>query len=114
MISELKVKRLGTVTNRSWVQFRDGGGYGYAEPDGWIEYPDRIFLFECKLTGGVAGKMQMEGLYKPLLEKIFGKPCVCLLICKWINPGTPGPFFGSPEDFLRSGERFGTWQWLPD
>jgi hypothetical protein len=57
--------------------------------------------------------MQVEGLYKPLLEYILEKPVRCLLVCKWAGPETPGPFFHSPEEFINSGESFGTWHWLP-
>ena len=85
----------------------------YAEPEGWIEFKHEVILFECKLTGGPYGKEQMEGFYKPLIEQLIGKPVRSLLICKHLNPGTPGPFFNGPEDFIQSSESFGTWHWLP-
>jgi hypothetical protein len=96
-----------------WIEYSDANGPGYCEPEAWIELKDRVILFECKLTGGVAGRMQLEGLYAPLLEALLGKPVHCLLVCKWTTPDTPGPFFACVEDFMRSGARFGTWHWLP-
>ena len=96
-----------------WIQFTASNFNGYAEPELYCVLKDRVILFEMKLTGGIAGRMQLEGLYKPLLEFIYKKPVHCCIVCKWINTETPGPFFGSAEDFIRSGVPFGTWHWLP-
>lgn len=96
-----------------WIEFNDANGRGYAEPEVFIVLKECVFLVECKRTGGVAGQLQLTHLYAPLLEFIYKRPVRCLLVCKWSNPGTPGPFYNSPEAFLTSGAAFGTWQWLP-
>lgn len=112
-IRELKNSNLGTVHYHKWIEFVDANGRGYCEPEAFIEYSDRIVLFECKLTGGPSGKIQMLDLYKPVLEHIFKKPVDCLMVCKWVRPDTPGPFVKSVEEFLLSKRSFATWQWLP-
>lgn len=101
------------VHYHQWIEYTDASGSHYCEPEAFIVLADRIILFEVKLTGGIAGRMQMEGLYRPLLEHIFSRPVHCLLICKWTTPDTPGPFFLSPDQFMLSGALFGTWHWLP-
>lgn len=95
-----------------WIRFHDANGTGHAEPEAYLVLKDRIVLFEAKLTGGIAGKMQMEGLYKPLLENIYRRPVVCLMICKNVAPDTPHPRYDSPEAFMSSGRPFGVWHWL--
>jgi hypothetical protein len=105
----------GSWHYHQWIQYRDHDGKeaGWCEPELYTVLSDRVILLEVKLTGGIAGRMQLEGLYRPLLEFIYKKPVYCLLVCKHINKDTPGPFFSGPEDFMRSGESFGTWHWLP-
>lgn len=97
-----------------WIKFADRNGVGWAEPELFIVLKDRVILFEMKLTGGPAGRMQMERLYKPLLEHIFKRPVHCLLVCRNVTEHTPGPRFQTPEDFIISGASFGTWHWLGD
>ena len=112
MKKDERLKGLGEIHDH-WFQFHDKEiGRGYAHPDGYIKFGDRILLMEMKLTGGPHGKEQMEHLYEPLLRFIYGLPVQCLLICKCITADTPGPVFHSVEEFLASGESFGTVQWL--
>jgi hypothetical protein len=113
-VREVK-NRLSAVSwhYHQWIQFSDRQGNGYAEPELFCVLKDRVILFEMKLTGGVAGRMQLEGLYKPLLEFIFKKPVHCCIVCKWITNATPGPFVNGPEDFIQQGLKYGTWHWLP-
>lgn len=114
-VRELKERfPAAAVQYHRWIHYVESrNGSGYCEPEVFIELKDRLILFEMKLTGGPAGRMQLEGLYKPLLEHLFRKPVFCLLVCKWTTPATPGPFFNSPEEFMLSGAPFGTWHWLP-
>ena len=85
---------------------------GYAEPEGWVERPNEVILFECKLTGGVAGKAQGVGLYAPLLEHLLGKPVRVLQICRHVSCETPGPFVDSIEEFIASDFEYATWHYL--
>lgn len=101
------------MTYHQWLLFQDRLGTGYCEPEAFIEFPTRVLLVEAKLTGGPAGRSQMLDLYVPLLEALLHKPVFSLLICKWLTPTTPGPYFSGPEDFLQAGTRFGTWHFLP-
>lgn len=97
-----------------WIRFQDSIGVGHAEPELYVELADRILLLECKLTGGPAGRQQLELYYKPLLEHIYKKPVYCLLVCKNVIPDTPRPRYDTPEDFVRSNALFGVWVWRDD
>jgi hypothetical protein len=110
VLHELRNLALARIHYHQWIEFLDANGRGHAEPEAYIEFPERLLLFEMKLSGGPMARLQMEGLYKPLLEHIYGKPVVCLLITKLVRGDTPGPFFNSPEAFVASGLSFGTWQ----
>jgi hypothetical protein len=85
----------------------------FCEPDLFIVARDAVLLVEIKLTGNIEATVQMFGLYAPLLEFIYGRPCRGLQICKWANEATPGPFHKSIEHFISSGDRCGTWNWRP-
>lgn len=85
---------------------------GFAEPEGWFERESEVILFECKLTGGVAGRDQGVGLYAPLLHALLGKPVRVLMICRHVAPDTPGPFVESIEAFINSDLEFATWHYL--
>jgi hypothetical protein len=81
------------INYHKWIRFFDEHGIGHAEPEAYVVLKDRIILFEVKRTGMPAGRMQMEGLYQPLLEKIFEKPVYSLLICQNVVQDTPHPRF---------------------
>jgi hypothetical protein len=101
------------LESNRWIGYHDRNGPGYASPDAYIVGKKVTILFEVKLTGGPGGKLQMEGLYKPLLEALYSRPVVCLLVCRWVTEMTPGPFFDTPQDFLASKEPFGAWNFIP-
>jgi hypothetical protein len=95
-----------------WIQFADKNGSGVCEPELFVILRECVLLFECKRTGTLNGKLQLEGLYKPVLELIFARPVRCCLVCKHTAVETPGPFFETPEAFIASEAEFGTWHWL--
>jgi hypothetical protein len=84
-----KVKRLLQKTFRGvesakWIEFCDANGGGFAQPDFFLVAPDRVLLFEAKLSEVDAGYVQLEQLYKPLLQHIFKCPVVSVLVCRTV------------------------------
>lgn len=65
-----------------WIKFRDRNGVGYCQPDAWIETDQYIFLLEIKLTQTHSAVLQMKELYEPVLDFIYGKPIICIQVCK--------------------------------
>lgn len=115
VVKAINRMELGQLNYHQWVQYHDENlGAGFCEPEAFFIFPKKIVLFEAKLTGGPLGKLQMEWLYKPLLEFIFKRPVVCLLVCKYKTADTPGPFVASPEEFLAKEFSFATWHWIGD
>lgn len=109
---ELKERLKVPLNYHTWLRFTDANGTGHCEPEAFIELRDEIILFEMKLTGGHYGRLQMEGLYKPLLEFIYKKPVRCLMVCRNVTPATPRPLVHSPEEFMLGNLPFAVWQWL--
>ena len=101
------------LRQNEWIEYEDDNGKGFAQPDGFVVIREFVFLFECKLTGGPAGKEQMLDTYVPLLEHMFERPVRSLLVCKWRTPDTPGPFVENWIEFLRSGHSYACWNWMP-
>lgn len=68
----------GRVRSEQWFCFYDANGQGYAQPDHFVLFSDRVLLVECKLTQKELAEQQMELLYKPILEHIYHLPVACL------------------------------------
>jgi hypothetical protein len=54
-----------------WFEFCDANGRGYCQADALIIQPDLVVVLECKLTDVPQADLQLEGLYKPVLEHIY-------------------------------------------
>lgn len=68
-----------------WISFVDSNGFGYAQPDFYVVWPDFILCFECKLSQCPEGFSQISQLYRPLLEKIYSRPVSGVLVCKFLT-----------------------------
>lgn len=55
---------------------------GYAQPDVFIVQDNVLHLLEVKRTQTTAGWEQMEDLYEPLLQHIYGLPVHKSLVCQ--------------------------------
>jgi len=105
-------KQFGESFNyHKWFCFRRtlDGKKEYCEPEMFLLFKNFICLMECKRTGNMWGKQQMENFYAPVLEKVYDRPVRCLLICKHVSVETPNPFVRGLEEFLGSDLTFATW-----
>lgn len=81
---------VGFGRHGDWFEFLDSSGPGYCQPDIWG--PDGkggIVVLECKLTWTLSARLQIQGLYGPVLEHIFKCPARGVIICKNLLPTTP-------------------------
>lgn len=66
-----------------WIRYEDSTGTHYAQPDIFIVCPSRIYLLEVKRTQTFEAELQLQLLYKPLLEFLFpDKEIFCIQVCK--------------------------------
>lgn len=83
-----------------WIEWADATGVHRCEPDAYLVLPDRIILFEVKLTASQYGVAQACDLYAPLLHLLYGKPVVSILLAKSLAPAIPGPFIDTLDEVL--------------
>jgi len=72
-----------------WFEFVDQNGNGYCQPDLFLDLGEVILVLECKLRWTLEGHMQVQHLYKPVLERAFGKPVFGGVVCKLLVAGAP-------------------------
>lgn len=102
------------VWPHQWFNFRDENGWGAAQADVFLVLPDRVVLFECKLTENPKAFTQMVNLYSPLLRRIFRKPITRIQVCKNLRAGLRRVEVSSLEEAVSAPlERTFTWHWLP-
>jgi hypothetical protein len=98
-----------------WFQFKDINGYGYCQVDLMIELEACVIVLEAKHTWVASGHRQITELYKPVLEKVYKKPVIGILVCKNLTGQTPqGGIVGGLGEALSRVEKIGpvVWQWL--
>ena len=97
------------LTLGQWLYFEDANGPGHAQPDAFLTEPERVLLFEVKLTQNVWAWGQLEGLYGPLLTELFGLPVTKVLLCKNLV-SDPGPSLVYDANALSGPGPF-VWHW---
>lgn len=75
-------KALPLARHGQWFQFIDANGHGTCQTDLLLEFPDLAVVLEAKYTWTLAGHLQVEKLYQPVVARALGKPCIGLVICK--------------------------------
>lgn len=81
MESRLRKWGLGPRSGQ-WIEYHDRRGLGYAQTDHYLVLRQAIILLECKLSYRPSAWGQMSKLYRPLLEHLYERPCVGVLVCK--------------------------------
>lgn len=69
-----------------WFQFMDRNGLGHCQPDFIVKLRDRLLVLEVKYSWVPEGHSQIERLYQPVLERIFGLPVLGVVVCKRLRP----------------------------
>ena len=98
-VNKILRENYSAITSQ-WIHFSDINGYGYAQPDAFIEKDTFVLCIEIKLKENSVGYLQMFQLYRPLLEHIYKKPVYCLQICK--NYGSDDSEVCSIEKMLKA------------
>lgn len=78
-----------------WFRYQDASGFGHCQPDLILfaqtpAFPQPfIVVVECKLTWNLVARGQIQRLYKPVLEQIWGIEVRGVIVCKNVTPWTP-------------------------
>lgn len=107
---------LPVALHGQWIRFGDRNGLGFAQPDFLLELGDRMVVLETKYTWVAEGHSQIELLYRPLVEEIWGKPVLGIVVAKVLTPDCRQlPVFGSLDKALEAGlqgARSVVWHWI--
>lgn len=78
-----------------WINFKDLNGWGWCQPDllvrnfRWKMATGReqlwTLILEAKLSYTVNGHLQIEELYAPVVERLWGQPCLGIVVCKHLS-----------------------------
>lgn len=79
-------KGLPLARHGQWFQFVDANGLGTCQTDLLLEFPEVVVVLEAKYTWTLMGHVQVERLYKPVVEMAYGKPCIGMVVCKALRP----------------------------
>ena len=79
----------------AWFEFSDQNGPGYCQPDLYRVYADCVVVLEAKYTWVPEGHPQIEHLYRPILEKVYDRPCVGVVVCKNLVLGALAKHFST-------------------
>ena len=76
----------GGWTRGQWIEFMDAAGHGYCQLDFHHCCLDGVVVLESKLSWVPEGHSQLELLYRPVVEMIWGKPMIGLVVAKRLTP----------------------------
>lgn len=84
-VANALARRFPCAQHGMWLRFRDVNGWGYAQPDVVLRGSREVVIVECKLTYTKAALRQLEGLYMPLLEMLWGLPTRGIVACRGLT-----------------------------
>lgn len=76
--------------HEQWFEFTDARGYGVCQTDHLAVFDHCVVVFETKLTQTFQAIKQINGLYRPVVEKVWARPVIGVQICKNLVKD-PGP-----------------------
>ena len=102
-LDELRtLSKFGEVLNSPWFCYHDSYGRHWCQPDALVELPDRVLIVEVKLSLRrlETAIVQLTKLYKPTVERFYGKPAALLVVFKhWLGEAEI-PLVESPEEMV--------------
>ena len=79
--------KLPDAIHNPWFRFKDKLGLAYCSPDYILWENGYPMVLECKLTDWRGAWDQLTGLYLPVMQWIYDKPAVPIVIVKYASPG---------------------------
>jgi len=88
-----------------WIAFCDAHGRGLAQPDFLVVEPQRVFVFEVKLSHSLDARVQLQKLYGPLAASLFPeRACALVEVVKLMRGVEPARMIYEPFEALCDGE----------
>ena len=92
----------GAFYDSPWFSYIDTYGRHWCQPDIVVDLPNRVVVVEAKLSLRrlETGLVQLTKLYRPTMEKFFGKPAVLVLAFKHFLGQIDLDLIDEPEELL--------------
>lgn len=87
-LAEAVRERFPCALHGQWLRFRDANGWGLAQPDVIVRGKKNTVVLECKLTDTQGARVQLLGLYKPLLARLWGLPVYGVVVVRHLTRDT--------------------------
>ena len=85
-----KLRRLWPdLVSGQWFEYSDANGVGCCQVDHYVVLDYQVVVFECKLSQTPVGFSQIDLLYRPILEMVYGKPVTGVQVCKHLREIDP-------------------------
>jgi hypothetical protein len=99
-----------------WIQYRDGTGQYWCQPDGILHLPDCLVLVEFKYQHTSDAWQQLRLLYEPVVRRLFPARQIAVLeVVKWYDCAVvlpePVRLISDPQE--HTGKEFGVHIWKP-
>lgn len=79
-------KALPNMVHGQWFSFKDKNGQGYCQVDLLQIGSDAILVIEVKNTWTADAHDQLERLYKPVVEHVYKRPMIGLVMVRYLTP----------------------------
>lgn len=109
-------KQFPSEARGKWFEFEDRNGLGFCQVDLLLGQLGRLIVLEAKYTWTLAGHVELETLYLPVVEEAFGLPVKGVQVCRNLTPQTldVAEIFHSVESAARAGGGRSVWHWMGD
>ena len=75
-------RALPSALHNPWYEYLDANGPGWASPDILTKYRGHVVVLECKLTDIAAAEAQLQELYFPIVELVYGLPAKGIVVVR--------------------------------
>ena len=98
-------------------EFVDNNGPGFCQLDLLLSTVELMIILEAKYTWVESGHRQLEELYIPVVERIFSKKTLGIVVCKNLTPETSRfaeifPDLAGAIRWVRQGGKRAVWHCL--
>ena len=105
---------MGELIVGPWIGFEDSKGVGICQPDLLVVGTYSTLILEAKLKQSKRALVQLQHLYAPLAEKVWGQGCVCIQVFKWPSCDKTTQWVNNPQEALDSRKAFvHYWHYIP-
>lgn len=95
-----------------WIEFEDQNGRGWAQPDFIHQFGRKLVVLEAKYSWVPEAIGQLELLYRPLCEAIWGREVLGFVVCKNLVPGVKGRIWSDLSEMIAGGKPLDCLHWI--